>query len=173
MQDGDGGDLGDAVRIGDGGADVGVWESFAVDVSDAVDVASHPGEEVRVYFNATHDEDYDDTWFYLDGLQCEVCTGWPPPDPIPGTASVGGEVRVLVNGVPRRLQGVDVWAYSVGGEVFHTVTIHDGTYHFYNIPPGKYTVYSETWIGGSARFATTTVTVGANERDYGVNLFLL
>jgi hypothetical protein len=57
--------------------------------------------------------------------------------------------------------------------VFHTVTIQDSTYHFYNIPPGTYTIYSEIWIGGGARFVTTTVTVGANERNYGVNLFLL
>ena len=173
MQNSGGGDLGDPAEIGNGGEDNGIWDAFQVDVTDAVDLVNHPGEQVRVYFNATHDEDYDDTWFYLDGIECEVCTGWPPPDPVPDTASVGGEVRVLVNGVPRTLQGVDVWAYSVGGTVFHTVTIHDGTYHFYNIPPGVYTIYSETWIGGSARFATTTVTVGANERDYGVNLFLL
>jgi hypothetical protein len=171
MQDDGGGDLEDAVMIGDGGADVRVWESFEVPVTEAVDLANHPGEQVRVYFNATHDEDYNDTWFYLDGLECEVCTGWPPPEPIPGMALIGGEARVLVNGVPRSLQGIDVWAYSVGGEVFHTVTIHNGTYHFYNIPPGTYTIYSETWVGGSARFATTTVTVGAG--DYDVNLFLL
>jgi hypothetical protein len=173
MQDSGGGDLGAPTEIANGGAATETWGAFDVDVTDVVDVSNHPGEEVRVYFTATHDEDFDDTWFYLDALECEACTGWPIPDPIPGTASVGGEVRVLVGGFPRTLQGVDVWAYSPGGAVYHTVAIQDGTYHFYNIPSGTYTIYSEVWMGGGLRFATKTVTLGPDERDYGVHLFLL
>jgi len=141
-------------------------------VTDAVDLRDYAGKDVQVYFYAEHDEDFNDTWFYLDNLECEVCTGWPIPDPIPGMASVGGDVRVLVGGFPRTLQGVDVWAYSPGGETYHTVTIHDGTYHFYNIPPGTYTIYSEIWAGGGLRFDTTTAMLGAGA-DESVDLFLL
>jgi hypothetical protein len=173
MQDGGGGDLGASAEVVNGGAAVETWAPFEVEVTSAVDPYNHPGEQVRVYFYATHDEDYHDTWFYLDALECEACTEWPVPAEEPGTASVGGEVRVLVSGIPQTLQGVDVWAYSPGGGVRHTVTIQDGTYHFYNIPPGVYTIYSEIWIGGGLRFAMATVTVGAGERNYGVGLFLL
>jgi hypothetical protein len=144
-----------------------------VDVTDAVDLASRQGQNVRVHFTAERDEDSRDTWFYLDALECDVCTGWPVPPPIAGTASITGGVRVLVGGVPRTLQGVDVWAYSPGGETYHTVTIQNGTYGFYNVPPGTYTIYSEVWVGGEPRFATATVIVGADERRTGVNLFLL
>jgi len=173
MKDSGGGDLGTSTEIANGGGAAGTWAAFEVEVTDAVNPYARAGGEAQVSFSATHDEDYDCTYFYLDALECEVCTEWPVPDPVPDTASIGGEVRVLVNGIPQALQGVDVWAYSPGGAVHHTVTIHDGTYHFYNVPPGVYTIYSEIWIGGGLRFVTTTVTVGANERNYGVHLFLL
>jgi hypothetical protein len=105
-------------------------------------------------------------------LSCSICTFWPIPDPVPGTASFGGLVRTLVGGVPQYLTGVDVWAYSQGGEVLHTRTIHDGTYHFYNILPGTYTVYSAAWVSGQLRWDSTTVTVVADERNYNVDLIL-
>jgi len=173
MRDSGGGDLGSPVEVANGGEPVRTWASFQVDVTRAVDLYNRRDQDVQVRFYGVHDEDYHDTWFYLDGLQCEVCTGWPIPEPEPGTASIGGDARVLVGGIPRTLQGVHVWAYSPGGDVYHTVTIQDGTYHFYNILPGTYTVYSEMWIGGGGRFATTTLTLGADERNYNVNLFLL
>jgi len=174
MQDGGGGDLGASKSIGSGAAAARVWEPFEEDVTSDVDLQAYAGDDVRVRFYATQDaEDYDCTFFYLDALECEVCTEWPVPPEEPGTASIGGEVRVLVSGIPRTLQGVDVWAYSPGGQSYHTATIQDGTYHFYNVPPGSYTIYSEVWIGGGLRFATTTVMVGADERNYGVDLFLL
>jgi len=172
MKDSGGGNLGASVEVADGGAVSEVWESFEVDVTGAVDVGNHPGEDVRVYFYGEHDKDYYDTWFYLDDLECEACTEWPVPEDEPGTASIGGEVQVLVSGIPRTFQGVDVWAYSQGGEAYHTVTIQDGLYHFYNVPLGVYTIYSETWVEGGLRFATRTVTVGANERNYNLNLLL-
>jgi len=158
--------------IEDGGAVTETWESFSVDFTEDVDLVSLKEQEVQVRFYAEHDKDYNDTWFYLDALECQVCTGWPIPDLEPGKASVGGDVRVLVGGFPQTLQGVDVWAYSPGGGVYHTITIQDGTYHFYNIPPGTYTIYAEIWVGGGLRFATTTVTLGAGPNE-GVNLFLL
>ena len=173
MQDSSGNDLGAGTEIVNGSAPTRKWVPFQVDVTGAVDLDSRRGQEVRVRFFAEHDADYRDTWFYLDALECEVCTGWPIPDPESGTASIGGKVRVLVNGIPQTLQGVDVWAYSPGGQVLHTITIQDGTYHFYNILPGTYTIYSEIWIGGGLLFTTKTLTVGADERSYGMDLFLL
>jgi hypothetical protein len=173
MQDSGGTPLGERREIANGGVVTGTWAPFVVDVTDAVDLASRQGQNVRVHFTAERDEDSRDTWFYLDALECKVCTGWPVPPPIAGTASITGEVRVLVGGIPQRLQGVDVWAYSPGGETYHTVTIQNGAYGFYNVPPGTYTIYSEIWMGNGLRFATTTVAVGADERRYGINLFLL
>ena len=173
MQDSGGADLGGPQEVANGGAATRTWAPFQVDVTDEIGLSDRPGQDVQIRFYGVHDEDYRDTWFYLDALECQVCTGWPIPQPVAGTASVGGDVRVLVGGIPRTLQGVDVWAYSPGGRVYHTVTIQDGTYRFYNVPPGAYTVYSEMWIGGGGRFATTTLTLGADERNYNVNLFLL
>jgi len=173
MQTGGGSDLGSRIEIVNGGAGLETWESFEMDVTDEVDLVNRAGQQVRVRFEAEHDANYYDTWFYLDAIKCDVCTEWPIPDDESGTASIGGEVRVLVGGIPQTLQGVDVWAYSPGGEVYHTVTIQDGSYHFYNITPGTYTIYSEIWIGGGLRSVATTVTVASDERNYSVNLFLL
>ena len=74
--------------------------------------------------------------------------------------------------MPVILPGADVWAYAQGGEVFHTRSIHDGMYHFYNIEPGTYVIYAEVWMSGQLRTATTEVTLVANERNYNVNLLL-
>ena len=76
MKDGGGNDLGSPAEIVNGGVVTETWEAFEVDVTGAVDPYHHPGEEVQVYFTATHDEDYNDTWFYLDALECVVCTEW-------------------------------------------------------------------------------------------------
>lgn len=79
---------------------------------------------------------------------------------------------MTVGGVPQPLSGADVWTYSQGGQVYHTTSIHDGTYHFYNIPPGTYTVYAEAWVSGVLKVATSTVTVVADERNYNVHLLV-
>ena len=176
MRDAGSGYLGDSVEIVNGGT-VGAWAPFEVDVSDAVNVAANPGVDVQVFFTAAHDGDGDCTYFYLDALECEVCTEWPIPDDVPGTASIGGDVRVLSGGTPQAFSGVDVWAYGQGEDgaphQYHTYTIQDGSYHFYNIAPGTYTIYAETWVGEVLRTSTTMVTVGAGDRNYSVNLFLM
>jgi len=173
LRDNSGNPIGSPVAIVNGGVVTETWEPFSVDFTDrGLDVTTLAGQNVRVHFYGTHDNDYYGTFFYLDDLSCSICTFWPIPDPVPGTASFGGLVRTLVGGVPQYLTGVDVWAYSQGGEVLHTRTIHDGTYHFYNIPPGTYTVYSAAWVSGQLRWGTTTVTVVADERNYGLDLLL-
>lgn len=176
MKDSSGGNLGDRLAVVNGGVPPKTWADFELDVTDVVDPYNHPGREMQVYFDGYHDEDGTDTWFYLDDLECETCTVWPTPVPIPGTISIGGEVRVFIGGYPRQRQGVDVWAYSqaAGGGSYHTVTIQDSTYHFYNVPPGDYTIYAETWIKEGARrvLRFATITVEADENRDDLNLFL-
>ena len=149
-----------------------IWQHFSADFTDGVDLVALAGQEVEIRFYATQDEDGDGTWFYLDDLECNVCTQWPIPDPEPGTASIGGLVRTLVSGVPQLQPGIQVAAYSQGGDVYRTISIHDGTYHFYNVPPGVYTIYAEAWVSGQLQMASATVTVVTDERNYGVDLLL-
>jgi hypothetical protein len=83
----------------------------------------------------------------------------------PGAAMVVGGASILT-------PGVAVAAYRQGGAVHRTVSIQDGSYHFYNVPPGTYVVYAETWVAGSRKVASTVITVVADERNYGVTLDL-
>jgi len=172
LRDNAGNPIASAIPIVNGGVVTETWETFSTDFTSQIDLTALAGQNVRVHFYAAHDGDYYGTFFYLDDLSCSVCTYWPIPDPVPGTASIGGSVRTLVGGAPQYLTGVDVWAYSQGGEVLRTRTIQDGTYHFYNIPPGTYTVYSAAWVSGQLRWDSTIVTVVADERNYNVDLLL-
>lgn len=171
MRDNNHADLGPGIKIADGGVLTRTWAPFTIDVTGVVSPYLRAGQKVDVYFYGIQgDSDYDCTFFYLDALACDICTQWPIPPDEPGTASFGGLVRVLVQGIPRTYQGINVWAYSQGGEVLRTYTIQDGTYHFYNVPPGTYTIYAEYWESGILHYTIQTVTVAADERNYGVNL---
>jgi len=172
LRDASGTPISSGVKLVDGGVVTETWQPFTVDFTKDIDLVSYAGQNIRVYFYATHDNDVDGTFFYLDNLRCGVCTYWPIPEDEPGTSSIGGLVRALFGGVPRPMIGVDVWAYSQGGEIYRTRTIHDGTYHFYNIPPGTYTIYSQAWVSGQLRWDVTSVTVVPDERNYGVALLL-
>jgi hypothetical protein len=157
--------------IVDGGAVTDTWQRFNVEF-DSIDLQPYAGQDVRVRFYTFHDGDRYGTYFYLDDLECDLCTEWPIPEEEPGTASIGGVVQGLVGGAPELMPGVTVVAYSQGGEVYRTLSIHDATYHFYNIPPGDYTVYTEAWVYGQLLVDSDTVTVVAGERNYYVNLML-
>lgn len=148
-------------------------------------VVSYAGQEVQVYFHGVNDPDedldgdgkVDCTFLYVDALECEVCTEWPPPDYITGTGSIEGWVQVVLHMYPQKRQGVDVWAYSAdAGAYYHTQTIQNGVYHFYNIPPGTYTVYAEYWEDTKLHWSSETVpvhesTTGTHD-PVTVNLFL-
>ncbi|MEE8391045.1 MAG: hypothetical protein V3S14_09655, partial [Anaerolineae bacterium] len=157
--------------IVDGGAAAGQWEHFSVDFTGSVDLPSLAGQDVQVRFYATHDGDEIGTWFYLDNVENNICTQWPIPEPEDGTASIGGQVFGGTSGY-QLMTGVRVMAYSQGGEVYQTVSIQDGTYHFYNIPPGNYFIYAEAWVGGTLTVGFANETVVSNERNYGIALYL-
>jgi len=143
-----------------------------VDFADDVDLASLAGQDVAVRFYAAHDADEYGTWFYVDDVECNVCASWPIPADEAGTASIGGVVRAVPGGVPQYMKGVDVLAYSPGGQIYRTRSIQGGYYHFYNVPPGTYYVYAESWVNGVLLSASATVMVVSGERNYGVNLTL-
>lgn len=158
----------------DGGSPSGTWYPIDIALSDAMaDITTYAGQTVRLQWDGYNDTDIDGTFFYLDDLNAEVCSSWPIPPDEPGTASIGGTVKTYgQNNIPVILPGADVWAYSQGGEILHTRSIHDGTYHFYNIPAGTYIIYAEAWMSGQLRTASTQVTVALGERNYNINLLL-
>ena len=127
-------------------------------------------EEMQVRFYADYDEDVDGTWFYLDDVECNVCTEWPIPDDQEGTASIGGLTYV---GSSAPTPGVRVRAYSQGGSIYRTVSIHDGSYHFYNIPPGRYFIYAEVWVDSILHVGSAEVMVVSDERNDGVHMLLV
>ncbi len=174
LQDTSGNDLMSApLVITNGGTISRTWLEIESDLSPYLDIESLAGQTVRLYWNAIHDQDYNGTFFYLDDLSAQVCTRWPIPDPVPGTATFGGLITTLnEQSIFTPVPGADVWAYARGGEVYRTRSIQDGTYHFYNIPPGTYIVYAQAIVNGEVRYATTEVTVGADERNDNVNLLL-
>jgi hypothetical protein len=129
-------------------------------------------QDIQLKFYGTHDGQPPGTYFYMDDVRLDICTTQPIPDDVPGTASIGGLLEVWLAGVPTKMPGVNVWAYAPGGTMYATKTIHDSTYHFYNVPPGPYTIYAEVWVGGYLYTGTTEVTVAADERNYTVDLLL-
>jgi hypothetical protein len=167
LLDGAGIAISDSVTITHGGVVTEAWEYFHVNLAD---VASFAGQDVRLHFSATHDADVYGTWFYLDEIACHVCITQPIPGPEPGMASFGGSV--LLDGTVET-PGVNVAAYSQGGAVYRTISIQDGSYHFYNVPPGTYTVLAEAWIGGVLMVGENSVTVAADDHgNDGVDLSL-
>ncbi len=160
--------------VRDGSVISQTWDTVAITLSEYVNLEDYAGDNVRVYWDGTHNGDTDGTVFYVDDVSAELCTVWPIPDPIPGTGTFGGRLSTLGEyNIPVMLPGADVWAYAQGGQVYHTQSIHDGTYRFYNIPEGTYLVYAEAWVEGQLRTAVTNVTVVADDPDPNLNVNLL
>ncbi len=134
------------------------------------DVRNYAGQDLQLYWYAPNEYDPCDlnspnsplTWFYLDDVSVELCTTVPTPTVDPTLSTVGGRLMsdVLDESM---LRGAQVWAYGDGGELYTAFSIHDGTYHFYNIPPGRYMIYSEIWTGGLLFWAESTITLPQGE----------
>jgi hypothetical protein len=134
--------------------------------------ADFAAEEMQVLFYGVHDGQTPGTSFYIDDVRFDICTTQPIPADVPDTASMGGLVEVLLRARPTKMPGIEVWAFARGGKLYRTKTIHDSTYHFYNIPPGAYTIYAEVWMEGILYTSTMEVEVVANQRNYAINLLL-
>jgi hypothetical protein len=140
----------------------GSWSQVSVDVipymlSAGFDPVNFAGQTLQAYFFSPNPGD-NSTEFYMDKINLNICTTQPRPDPI--NNSLGG--RTLVNQV--LTPGVNVWAYKVqaggqaGGPVYTTYSIQDGTYHFYNLPPGTYMIYAE-YFKDNVRYTYQSVAV--------------
>lgn len=134
--------------------------------------AESAGEEIQIQFYAVHDGDESGTDFFVDDIGFDICTTQPEPEDIPGTSSFGGLVQVLLGGRPIHSTAIPVWAFAPDGELVHTTTIHDSTYHFYNVSPASYTIYAEVWMGGVLYASSAEVDVTAGEHNYAVDLLL-
>jgi len=163
------------IPLAHGDTDTPVFQQNVISVENHlpgngfVDLA---GQDLQLKFYGVHNNETPGTFFYIDDVRFDICTIQPIPAPVPGTASIGGLIEVLLNARPTKMSGIQVWAFAPGGELYTTQTIHDSTYHFYNIPAGRYTVYAEVWMENLLYTATTEVEVVADERNYGVDLLL-
>lgn len=150
-----------------------LWQRHALTISASMDLTAFAGQKMRLQWHGAHDGDTYGTSFYMEDISAQLCTSWPIPPEQAGTASIGGIITTLGElAIPQPLPGADVWAYAQAGELYHTQAIHDGNYHFYNIPAGDYIVYSEAWVSGQPRYASVSVTATTDQRDYTINLFL-
>lgn len=149
------------------------FQERAIDLKQYFDVTAYQGEALQLYFYGAHDADDQGSWFYLDDVALTLCTTQPIPKEKPGTASLGGTIQVIIDGIPTRLPGVWVWASAPPTSNYQTRSIHDGTYHFYNLEPGTYTLYAEVWVGESLYTGTTEVNVLADERNDMIDLILI
>ncbi len=173
IQDTNGAPITSRVPVTNGGTTSDVWQSIATDLSSSINLLDYAGQDVRIYWDADHDSDFNGTYFYIDDVEAQLCTEWPTPEPEAGTATFGGKLTTLGEyNIPTTLIGADVWAYAQGGDVYKTQSIHDGTYRFYNMPPGTYQIYAEDWVGGTLRIANTGVTVEAGDDIGNLNLLL-
>jgi hypothetical protein len=174
-------DGGDVLVTGDTGTEIasgsspsGKWMAFSADVTDVVSPVTRMGQDVRVHFYGTQGGpiDYFCTYFFLDDLQCEMCTYWPPPAVDPGKASFGGLVTIIEGTRPLFVKGVDVYAFTIDGSgVYeHTTTIQDGSYHFYNLPIGLYKIYA-VYRDDRLNADVKTLTVGIGDRS-DIHFFL-
>jgi hypothetical protein len=173
--------------VADGGTSntvcsAGDYQHYTLDLADAIEAAGGNLENGDVYEEQTFELYFENTSnsscsgsisdpncyesrFYLDKVELEVCTEQPPPDshPDPGKATIEGALRVFLSGAPTEKQGVRVWTYQENGDLLTTYSLHDSTYHFYNIDPGTYTIYSEYWDGPNLYSTFARVSVGPDE----------
>ena len=139
------------------------WTGFNQDILAGLNPLSilEPGAAVTAYFYSPNPGQA--TAFYLDDVSLTFCTQQPAPAQNPALGRITGITRR--SGQPQA--GVNVWAYaysadgSTPGPVFKTYSIQDGTFRFFNLPPGQYLLYANLTDGNGSFFATFRVPVSA------------
>lgn len=139
------------------------WTTFNQDIFAGLNPLSflEPGGKVRVYLYSP--DPGVNTSFFLDNVSLTFCTTQPEPPIVSGTGKISGKTQRF--GQP--LIGATVWAYAYAdegsnpGPVFKTYSIQDGTYRFYNLPPGKYLVYAQITDASGTFFDSRLVEVTA------------
>jgi hypothetical protein len=79
------------------------------------------------------------------------------------------------------MAGIDVWATQLPDgttppeelQVYTTTSLHDSSYNFFNLNPGRYRIYAEVWVSGNLYSAATTITVQVGDVVTNINLNLL
>jgi hypothetical protein len=158
-----------------GGTISHTWHTEVVSPSDSVDLSAYKEGDVILQWRGIHDGDFDGTFFYLDELSAQLCTAWPIPEHISGMATIGGRATTRsISGKTVAVVGADIWAYQRGGgQSYHTRTLQDGSFSFYNVVPGEYVIYAEgLWGGEGIRYATVSLQVAADEVRDDLTLFL-
>ena len=174
LRDAGGGEITAPVVVATGSDADGRWHTVSTPLHSGMDdPADYAGDDLQVRWLGTNDRDTSGTFFYIDDVSAQLCTEWSVPDLDTDLGTFGGKVTTRgENNVPTIFPGADVWAYTQGTDVLHTRSIHDGTYHFYNVQPGNYIVYAEAWVGGALRTVSASVDVEAGDALDSVNLLL-
>lgn len=158
-----------------GGFISNTWHTEVISPSDAVNLSDYKEQDVILQWRGIHDGHFDGTFFYLDELSAQLCTAWPIPEHESGMATIGGRATTRSgSGKTVAVVGADVWAYQRGTpNSYHTRALQDGSFHFYNVPPGEYVIYAEgLWGGEGIRYATVSLEVAADEVRDDLTLFL-
>jgi Flp pilus assembly protein TadG len=155
------------IARGDGGADyvADEWDLFPAMRALGNNPASFVGQNLQLYFYDDSNSSSCTNWgpncfwtdFYVDDVSLQLCTSQPIPPSDASKATIKGDVRVWLHGIPVRKQGVRVWAYKQNGAMYTTYSIQDATYGFYLMEPGDYVLYAEWWEGADLYTALTGV----------------
>jgi hypothetical protein len=106
----------------------------------------------------------------VDQVRSSICTTVQPPEVVSDTVRrLGGTVRFVSQGFVIPMPGVDVWLIQKPDgitplpDLFYgtTYSIQDGTYSFFNVPPGEYLAYAQAWVSGWLYTASLDLSVSA------------
>jgi hypothetical protein len=95
-------------------------------------------------------QDGNQEYFEVDNVVVESCDTEPIPPQDPNTGNIGGTTLYYDEdyGQYFYVSGVDVWATQVNpaGDTYHTYSLDDYNYGFWNLPSGSYNIYAESII---------------------------
>jgi hypothetical protein len=91
--------------------------------------------------------------FYFDDVSLETCTTQSLPATI--STRLTGQITLNYGGDQIETKElVKVWAYAPDGKVYETITIQNGEYNFYNLPPGTYNIFAQHYQQQGTQMAT-------------------